>query len=212
MTAPLHPPQQSLGDVADLPTVTFGHRSLMWWGTVGFMVIEGWTLALIAAMYFYVRQNFLTWPPRVNGVLLRPSLLIPTINLVVLLASMVPAYLAARAARRLDLSGVKLWLLVATLVSIPIPILRWYELWAINVRWDSNAYGSAAWLIVGTHASLLLLDVADTIGLTLFFWLKRMPIKTMSDVSDNSFYWYFMVLIWVPLYLIVYVSPWIPQQ
>ena len=29
------------GDVAALPTVTFGHRSLMWWGTVGFMVIEG---------------------------------------------------------------------------------------------------------------------------------------------------------------------------
>lgn len=206
MTAPLPAPQQSLGDVSDLPTVTFGHRSLMWWGTLGFMVIEGWTLALVAAMYFYIRQNFLTWPPARTPL---PSLTIPTINLVVMIVSVVPAYLADRAARRLDLGGVKLWLLISTLISLPIPVLRWYELWALNVRWDSNAYGSAAWLLVGSHATLLLLDVADTIGLTLFYWFKPMPIKAMSDTADNSFYWYFMVLMWIPVYLIAYVGPYL---
>lgn len=206
MTAPRPMPQESLGDVAGLPTVTFGHRSLMWWGTLGFMVIEGWTLALIVAMYFYIRQNFLNWPPLRTPL---PDLRWPTINLAVILVSIVPVYLADRASRRLDLGGVKLWLLVSSLISLVIPVLRWYELWALNVRWDSNAYGSAAWLIVGTHATLLLLDVADTVGLTLFYWLRRMPIKAMSDVADNSFYWYFMALIWVPLYLIVYVGPWV---
>jgi heme/copper-type cytochrome/quinol oxidase subunit 3 len=206
VSAPLPAPQQSLGHVADLPTVTFGQRSLMWWGTLGFMVIEGWTLALLAAMYFYIRQNFHTWPPLHTPL---PSLLIPTIQMAVMIVSMLPLYLASRAARRLDLGGVKLWLLVSTLISIPIPVLRWYELWALNIRWDTNAYGTAAWTIVGTHATLLLLDVADTIGLTLFYWLKKMPIKAMSDVSDNSLYWYFMVLIWLPLYLIVYVGPYL---
>jgi len=199
-------PQQSLGDVAELPTVTFGHRSLMWWGTLGFMVIEGWTLALIAAMYFYLRQNFLTWPPLRTPL---PSLLVPTIQMVVMIVSVLPVWLAARAARRLDEGGVKIWLLVSTLISLPIPVLRWYELWALNVRWDTNAYATAAWTIVGTHATLLLLDVADTVGLTLFYWFKKMPIKVMSDVTDNSFYWYFMVLVWLPLYLIVYVGPYV---
>jgi heme/copper-type cytochrome/quinol oxidase subunit 3 len=206
MTTPLPAPQQSLGDVGELPTVTFGHRSLMWWGTLGFMVIEGWTLALIVAMYFYIRQNFLTWPPLTTPL---PSRLIPTINLVVMLVSVAPVYLVERAARRLDVGSVKIWLLVSSLISLAIPVLRWYELWAINVRWDTNAYGSAAWLIVGTHATLLLLDVADTIGLTLFYWFKRMPIKAMSDCVDNSLYWYFMVAIWVPLYLIVYIGPYV---
>jgi heme/copper-type cytochrome/quinol oxidase subunit 3 len=206
MTAPGPTPQESLGSVRELPTVTFGHRSLMWWGTLGFMTIEGWSLALIAAMYFYIRQNFLTWPPITVPL---PSLTIPTISLVVMLVSVVPAWLADRAARRLDLGAVKLWLLISTLISLAIPILRWYELWALNVRWDSNAYGSAAWLLVGSHAALLVLDVADTVGLTLFYWFKRMPIKAMSDTSDNSFYWYFMVGIWVPVYLIVYVGPYV---
>ena len=206
MTTPLPAPQQSLGDVAELPTVTFGHRSLMWWGTLGFMVIEGWTLALITAMYFYIRQNFQTWPPLRTP---QPSLLIPTINLGVMLVSMLPVYVADRASRRLDEGGVKLWLLISSLISLPIPVLRWYEFWALNVRWDTNTYGTAAWTIVATHATLLLLDVADTIGLTFFYWLKPMPIKAMSDIADNSFYWYFMVLVWVPLYLIVYVGPYV---
>jgi hypothetical protein len=92
-------------------------------------------------------------------------------------------------------------------VALAIPVIRWYELWALNVRWDTNAYGTAAWLIVGTHTALLLLDSSDTIGLALFYWFKRVPIKTMSDVSDNSLYWYFMVLSWVALYVIVYLGP-----
>jgi heme/copper-type cytochrome/quinol oxidase subunit 3 len=206
MTTPMPRPQESLGSIRELPTVTFGHRSLMWWGTLGFMVIEGWTLALIAAMYFYIRQNFLTWPPMRTPL---PSLLIPTITVVVMLVSVVPAYLSARAARRLDVGAVKLWLLVSSVIALAIPVLRWYELWALNVRWDTNAYGSAAWLLVGTHATLLLLDVADTVGLALFYWLRRMPIKAMSDTVDNSIYWYFMVGIWVPIYLIVYVGPYV---
>ena len=197
-------PLRHAGDVTELPSVVFGHRSLMWWGTLGFMVIEGWTLALVAAGYFYLRQNFRTWPPLRTP---PPSLLIPTIGLGIMLLSMLPAYLASRSAKRLDTGGVRLWLTVSSVIALIIPIVRWYELWALNVRWDTNAYGTAAWMLVGLHASLLLLDVADTLGLTLFYWIKRMPAKAFSDTVDNSFYWYFMVLVWVPIYLIVYVGP-----
>ena len=204
MTVPVLARQQSLGDVRALPTVTFGHRSLMWWGTLGFMIIEGWTLAVLAGSYFYIRQNYQTWPPLRTPY---PSTLIPTINLALMLMSLVPSWLSDRAARRLDLGGVRIWLLVSSVLAVPILVLRWYELWAINVRWDTNAYGTAAWMLVGTHATLLILDAADTIGLALFYWLKRMPVKAMSDTSDNSFYWYFMVAVWIPIYLIVYLGP-----
>jgi len=191
-------------DVAELPTVTFGPRSLMWWGTLGFMTIEGWTTAILVVSYFYLRQNFDSWPPLGTT---NPSLLIPTINLLVMLVSIAPAKFAADAAKRLDLAGVKRWLAVTCVVTIPIVVLRWYELWAINTRWDTNAYGSAAWMIVGFHTSLLLLDFADTLGLTLFYNIREMPAKAFSDTADNSFYWYFTVGLWIPIYLIIYVSP-----
>jgi cytochrome c oxidase subunit I+III len=192
------------GELGQLPTVTFGHRSLMWWGTLGFMVIEGWTIALLVAAYFYLRQNYETWPPLRTPY---PSLLIPTINLALLLISLIPAKIIERAAKRLDEAAVKRWLVIMSVVSVATLVLRWWELWAINTRWDTTAYGSAAWTIVGFHTSLLLLDVVDTLGLALFFFIKRMPVKSFSDTADNSFYWYFTVGIWIPIYLIVYVGP-----
>jgi cytochrome c oxidase subunit III len=197
-------PLRAESDVAALPTVTFGHRSLMWWGTLGFMVIEGWTLALLVVSYFYLRQNYETWPPLRTP---HPSLLIPTINLLIMLVSLVPSYLAAAAAKKLDEAAVKRWLVIASIIALPIVVLRWWELWALNVRWDTNAYGTAAWVIVGFHTSLLLLDAADTWGLTLFYFLKQMPLKTFSDTTDNTFYWYFTIGIWIPTYLIIYVGP-----
>ena len=191
-------------DVSELPTVTFGPRSLMWWGTLGFATIEGWTVILLLGSYLYLRQNFGAWPPLRTP---HPSLLIPTINLALMLISIVPTYITARAAQRLDEPAVKRWLLISCIVITPTVVLRWWELTALGTRWDTNAYGSAAWTIVGYHASLLLLDVLDTIGLTLFYYTRPMPVKTFSDTSDNSFYWYFTVGIWIPIYFIVYVGP-----
>jgi cytochrome c oxidase subunit III len=193
------------GDVSVLPSVTFGARSLMWWGTVGFMVIEGWTMALLVAAFFYLRQNYQSWPPLRTP---HPSLLIPTINLALLLISVIPARVVELAAKRLDERAVKRWLVLTCVTAVPTLVLRWWELWALNTRWDTTAYGSAVWTIVGFHMSLMLLDIGDTIGITAFFFLrKQMPVKAFSDTVDNSMYWYFTVAIWIPLYLIIYVGP-----
>jgi cytochrome c oxidase subunit III len=197
-------PLRPTADAAALPSVTFGQRSMMWWGTLGFMTIEGWTIALLVAAYLYLRQNYSAWPPLRTP---NPSLLIPTINIALMLVSIVPAWIAARAAGRLDTAAVKRWLVITCIIELPIIILRWWELWALNTRWDTTAYGTAAWTIVGFHTSLLLLDVLDTYGLTLFYFLRRQPMKSFSDTADNSFYWYFTVGIWIPIYLIVYVGP-----
>jgi cytochrome c oxidase subunit III len=193
-----------VGDVSLLPSVTFGPRSMMWWGTVGFMVIEGWTTALLVGAFLYLRQNFDSWPPLRTPY---PSLLIPSINLALMLVSLVPARMVERAAKRLDEDAVKRWLILTCVTALPTLVLRWYELWALNTRWDTNAYGSAVWVIVGFHASLMLLDIGDTIGLTAFFHAMKMPVKAFSDTADNSYYWYFTVALWIPIYLIVYVGP-----
>jgi cytochrome c oxidase subunit III len=184
-------PLRPTGDVAALPSVVFGHRSIMWWAILGFMVIEGWTLALLVASYLYLRQNYDAWPPLRTPY---PSLLIPTINLVLLLLSVIPARLCEKASKRLDFYSMRRWLVVMSVMGVPLLVLRWFELWALNTRWDTTAYGSAAWLIVGFHYSLLLLDTADTWGATLLTYIrKNLPVKIFSDTADNSFYWYFTV-------------------
>jgi heme/copper-type cytochrome/quinol oxidase subunit 3 len=191
-------------DVSRLPTVTFGSKSLMYWGTMAFMVIEGWTLALAAMSWFYLRQNEQHWPPLRTP---DPRLLIPTINVLLMLFCLVPAILASRAAQKLDRQAVTKWLFVSGAVGLLILVLRWHELWALYVRWDTNAYGSVAWLLVGLHGTLIMIDVADTIGLGVMFARKELPPHYYSDGVDNTMYWYFTVLSWIPIYLIVYVGP-----
>jgi heme/copper-type cytochrome/quinol oxidase subunit 3 len=191
-------------DVSRLPTVVFGSKNIMFWGTVAFMVIEGWTMALTGMSYFYLRQSSPHWPPLRTP---NPSLLVPSVNMAVMLVSLVPSYLAAESAKKLDRSGVARWLFVSGFLGLVILVLRWYELWAINTRWDTTAYGSIAWLVVGLHMTLILLDVGDTIGLGVMFAKRELPPHYYPDTADNTMYWYFTVLGWIPFFLIVYVSP-----
>jgi heme/copper-type cytochrome/quinol oxidase subunit 3 len=191
-------------DVAGLPTTTFGYRSHMWWGTLGFMLIEATTLLVAVASYFYLRLNVPTWPPEHT---LRPSLLWPTIDLAVMLASMVPMGLADRAARRFDLGGLRRWLTVVSAFGVGFLFLRWQDFLALNVRWDANAYGSIAWATVGLHSTILVLQVVETVVFTGFMFREQIQEKHFSDASDSAFYWYFLIGSWVPLYVAVYLSP-----
>ena len=191
-------------DVRRLPTTTFGPRSHMWWGTLGFMLIEGTTLVAAVASYFYLRLNFPTWPPEHT---LRPSLLWPTVHAALMLASLVPMGLADRAAKRFDLQGLRRWLTVASGFIIAFLYLRWQDLLALNVRWDTNAYASIAWATVGLHGTILLLQAIETVIFTVFMYGSSIEEKHFSDASDSAFYWYFLVGSWVPLYVVVYLSP-----
>jgi cytochrome c oxidase subunit 3 len=191
-------------DVSQLPTVAFGPRDMMWWGTIGFMAIEGTTLFICAASYLYLRLNFYTWPPEHT---LRPALFWPTLQVAAMFLSNVPQGLAHRAALNLDLGGVRRWMLVVSILSIAFVAIRWQEFLAINARWDTNAYGSIMWITLGFHGTILLLQAIETMIFTIFLFGDRIEEKHFSDVVDSAFYWYFMTGSWIVLYPVVFLTP-----
>jgi cytochrome c oxidase subunit 3 len=197
-------PTRVVADISTLPRTVFGHRSLMWWGTVGFIAIEGTTLFICVVSYFYLRRNFSTWPPEH---VLWPALLIPTVQAALMALSNIPMRMADRASSRLDLQGVRTGFLICSLLAIVMTVLRWFEFRALNVRWDSNAYGSAAWATVTAHGTLLLLETAETIAFTWLLFGDSIEERDLAGASDNALYWYFMTGIWIPLYVILYLSP-----
>jgi cytochrome c oxidase subunit 3 len=187
-------------DVSGLPTVVFSHRSLMWWGTLGVMAIEGTVFALAIMAYFYLRSHQETWPITA----LPPDLFWGTLNTGVMLASFLPAHMAKRAAEKLDLRGVRVWLVVSVAFGIAFTVIRGFEFAALNVRWDSSAYGSVVWLLLGLHTTHIVTDLMDTIVLMVLFFTGPLDGKRYVDVSENSFYWYFVVATWLPIYLVIY--------
>jgi heme/copper-type cytochrome/quinol oxidase subunit 3 len=189
-------------DVSALPTFAFGHRSPMWWALIGMIAIESTMFGLLIAAYFYLVWREPNWPPGVAP----PALLWGTITTALLVVSLVPNALAKRAGEELDLSGVRLWMVVSAAVAVVIVAIRAMEFVYLNVWWDSNAYGSIVWMLLGMHTAHLLTDLYDTIVLAVLMFTGPIEGKRYVDVSENGVYWYFVVVSWLPVYAILYLA------
>jgi heme/copper-type cytochrome/quinol oxidase subunit 3 len=190
-------------DVSALPNSEFGHRGLIWWGTVGFMVIEGSIFAIALVVYFYLRLNVEDWPPGLPD----PNPSFGSVNLVLVLISLVPAAISKRAAEAFQLERARTWLLVLVVMGLGSVVLRAFEYPALNCRWDDNAYGSIVWVLLSMHTIHVATDVADSIVLLAMAWTTPMTRQRFVDLSENSLYWYFIVAWWIPIYLVIYFAP-----
>jgi heme/copper-type cytochrome/quinol oxidase subunit 3 len=190
-------------DVTELPSFGFSHRSLMWWGTAAMIAIEGTVFALALVAYFYLRSHSATWPMSSAP----PELLWGSVNLLILLASLVPNQWTKRAAEKLDLRKTRIAMVVCLLFSVAFLGVRWLEFTTLNCRWDDTAYGSVVWLLMGLHTTHLLTDALDSAVLTALMFTGPAEGRRFVDVSENAVYWYFVVLAWLPIYAVVYWAP-----
>jgi cytochrome c oxidase subunit 3 len=192
-------------DVAALPGHAFGSRSIMWWATVCTIAIEGAVFVATIASYFYLQGNEKAWPPPDTPL---PGLTWPTVNLAILLLSLIPNHFVKKAAERMEQRKVQFGMVIADLFACTFVWVRVLEFRHLNVSWDSNAYGSITWTLLGFHTFHLVTDLADSLVLTVLMFTRhgREP-KRFVDVSENSFYWYFVVLSWIPIYAVLYWAP-----
>jgi heme/copper-type cytochrome/quinol oxidase subunit 3 len=195
---------RSVEDVSGLPTHGFGSSSPIWWGTAAFIAIEGMGFALAGGTYLYLAQINPKWP--IDAPL--PNHWPGTLITLLLLASVMPNVMIDRAAREENLTRVRILLLLMTLIGAIALAIRAYEFQHLNVGWDTSAYGSIQWLLLGLHATHLLTDVGDTVVLTALMFTRHVNGRRFSDVSDNAFYWHFVVAAWLPLYGLIY---WVPR-
>ncbi|MEA2936475.1 MAG: cytochrome c oxidase subunit [Variibacter sp.] len=196
--------ERRVQDYSQLPTYAFGSASPIWWGTLGFVALEGTGFALAVGAYLYLWQANEQWPLNAPELSHWPG----TVMLIALVASIVPNILIDKEARKENLARVQLWLVVMSLVGLVTLGIRAWEFTSLNIRWDANAYGSIVWFILGLHTTHLITDIGDTVVLTALMFTRHATGKRFSDVSDNAFYWYFVVGSWVPLYVLLY---WMPR-
>jgi cytochrome c oxidase subunit III len=191
-------------DVGGLPPGAFGTRSLTWWGTMGIVLIEGTAFALAIGAYFYLCARMPSWPP---DNVAPPDLRWGTLNTLVLLVSLLPNELARRAAERLDLRRVRIWMVACLVCGLLFNAIRVYEFAHLNVTWDHDAYGSIVWLLLGLHTTHIVTDFLDTGVLTVLMFTGPIEERRFVDVEDNAGYWYFVVLTWLPIYGVIYWAP-----
>jgi heme/copper-type cytochrome/quinol oxidase subunit 3 len=192
-------------DVASLPPHGSGTASPTWWGTLAFILIEGAGFALVIAVYLYLMSLAPAWPIDAPP----PDLLPGSIMTLLLVASVAPNVLVSRWASGGKLRRVRMGLVVMSLIGLAALVVRPFEFAALHAKWDSSAYGSIVWLILGLHTTHIVTDLVDTLVLTaLMFTRHGDNPRRFGDVEDNAMYWNFVVLTWLPLYACLY---WVPR-
>jgi cytochrome c oxidase subunit 3 len=102
---------------------------------------------------------------------------------------------------------VRLWMVIALAFAVAFNIVRIFEFQQLNVSWDTNAYGSMTWFLLGLHTTHVLTDLLDSTVLTAVLFRRRVDENSFVDVSENAMYWNFVVVSWLPIYAVIYLAP-----
>jgi heme/copper-type cytochrome/quinol oxidase subunit 3 len=127
---------------------------------------------------------------------------------VLLVLSLLPNHFVMKWAKAHELRKVRLGLVFFCVLGVALLVLRAFEFMALNVSWDSNAYGSIVWLLMGLHTAHLLTDILEWWVLCALMFSRHADNKRRyGDVQDNTLYWAFVVFAWLAVYGCVYLVP-----
>ncbi len=187
-----------------LSTFATGSSATGWWGIAMLILIESTVFAGLIATYFYLFANATVWPP--DGVS-QPKLGLPIVYSIVLLGSAVPAVLADLRLRKGDLRQMRMWRALATVLLVIFLVLKAYEYINLDYRWDDGAYGSIVWLIAGFHSGHVITVLLKTLITQTLAWKGFFNVERRSAVEGTTMYWVFVVVMWIPLFVTIYVFP-----
>jgi cytochrome c oxidase subunit III len=193
-------------DLAPLPTHGFGHRALTWWGEIAFFMIEGTAFLMAVAAYFFLMNQEQLWPPPPFP---PPDLLAGTLFTLLILLSEIPNSIAKHAAEHGELRKLRRLLILHGVIGLVLLALRGWEFASLNVLWSDNAYGSIIWALLLLHTIHFITDWVDTLVLAgLMHGSHGVEGRRFVDCAENSMYWRFVWLSWLPLYVLIY---WLPR-
>jgi heme/copper-type cytochrome/quinol oxidase subunit 3 len=172
-----------------------------------FIATEGATFAAAIASYFYLRfADAQAWPPSSDKL---PDLVVPTIATAILVASVVPMWLAVRTARRMAGGPTGLLVLVTFLAGAAFVVLQvvdWVSEWPSSTL-SKDAYGSLFFSVTGLHTAHVVVGLGMLLFLLAGAAVGRVRRGHWEPVAIVSLYWYFMAVLAVAVYLTVYITP-----
>lgn len=187
-----------------LSPYNFSHQGPLWWGVVGLITIEATVFATLVSSYFYIRMDQPQWPPAGVGM---PDLLLPTVNTLILFASILPIHWADKGIKRDDTRALVRGLSMGVVLATIFLGLKVFEFAKADYRWDSHPYGSIVWLIAGFHSLHVLTLVMKTAVILVLAWRGYFTQQRRLGVEIQGNYWHFVVVVWLPLYIVIYWSP-----
>lgn len=192
-------------DASGLTRSAGDHRHPLLWGFLGMIAIETTIFATLVVSFFYLRMGADSWPPEP---LSPPELMLPTLNSLILVASSGVMHWADKKIRKGEQRQLALGLTTGVVMALAFLALKAYEyLHHVSYQWDDHAYGSIVWTIIGFHSAHVMALVLKTIVVAILAWRSYFTQEWRLAITTNGIYWHFVVIIWIPLYVVLYLSP-----
>lgn len=195
-------------DASRLPVRTLDSWAPIWWGQTLLCMIEGTLFIILCIVYMYLRSKFNIWPPPGTY----QPMLLPTASLVLLLASCLPMYHADESVKKDEHTGVIVGQTGGVLLGLLAFGLRVKEWLLLDYKWNSHAYGSIVYSMLGLHTFDLLVFIIESVVFIAIFATGRAGMAQKQGIRIDTITWYFVVGIWVPCYILIYLYPWLLQR
>lgn len=191
-------------DVSGLSVYNNWTRAPLWWGFMGMIAIEATVFTSFIVSYFYLGAGHPSWPPLSHE---PPKLLLPTINTLILIASSFVVHWGDRGIKAGEPRRLAMAMLIAPLMAVVFLVLKVVEYAGKDYYWDTDAYGSIVWTIIGFHSAHVVAVLLKTIIVDTLAWRGYFNQHRRLGAEVNGIYWHFVVIVWIPLYFTLYISP-----
>jgi cytochrome c oxidase subunit III len=176
---------------------------LTWWGAIFALIAAGMLLACILFAYAFLSALDGGWPPA--GVP-RPAMGLPAVATAVLLVSVLPALVVARAGVQGRPSLLQGAAAGAVLLGIVHLALQTSTYTALPMAPDEHAYGSVFILLLVLHHLLLASGIVAYGIVGLQVWGAPGE-RLRGTVRSLALWWCGLVAFWLLIFAVLYVSP-----
>lgn len=195
---------QAVLDLTQLTPYLNWTRATLFWGFLGLVAIETAVFASFIASYLFLMSGAPEWPPPPHS---PPDLLLPTINTTILIASSFVVHWGDKGIRTGDERKLQIAMLAAVVMGVAFLVLKWVEYHDSSYWWDSHAYGSIIWAMIGFHSAHVAAVVLKAVIVDVLAFRGYFNKHRRLGAEVNGVYWHFVVVIWIPLFITIYLVP-----
>jgi heme/copper-type cytochrome/quinol oxidase subunit 3 len=131
----------------------------------------------------------------------------PSVALIPLILSAGGSYIASEGAKKNDARKMIGGMVANVLLALVFLGLRFVEWRTFDFTWQSDIHGTLVWSILFLHTFDVIADLVMTVILIAIVALGKHGAQQRLGVHVDSVIWYFLVVIWIPLYVAVYWGP-----
>lgn len=168
-----------------------------------FIAAESTLFATLFGTYLALKEQHLSGPPSYE-LYQMPMVAATTF---ILLSSSLTSVLAIVAMHQQDVSKMLRWFGVTILLGaafLGLEIYEFVEYTSMGHTISSSAFGSAFYLLLGTHGAHVLFGVLWILGLMIQGRKRGITVYTAPKFYVASLYWHFIDVVWVFIFTVVY--------